>query len=71
MSDEEDFALDAELYRSAIKQVREDLIKMAKQIGQPRSAQDLVDLATELRANAERFDSLVRGVLDFQQRVCL
>lgn len=62
---------DPTLFRGAIAQVKSDLIQIAKRIDRPRSAVDVVNTATELRAISERFENLARGILDLQSKVCV
>lgn len=65
------FSHDAQLFNQAYRDVAVGLKGFIKQLEKPKSIKDLIDMAAELRALAERFDSLNRGVLDLQGRACL
>jgi hypothetical protein len=68
---DEDIVQDLALYKGAFDNIEEELKTFLRSMKRPKTAKDLVEWSSDLRAIAERFDSLSRAVIKLQGRVCL
>lgn len=68
---QDDVIYDSRMARTAFQEVRLELLTIAKAMEETRTAQDLVETSVQLRAAAERFDSLTRMIIDLQRRAVI